>query len=567
MNILSGLVKSRKLYSGDFETTTDPNDCRVWLWATADIETDDVVIGNNIQSFCRFLADQEAYVWFHNLAFDGSFIIDHLLRSGYEWVKENPLPRQFSTTISAMGKFYSIIIHWKRNCKTEMRDSLKKLPMSVGIISKAFNLEEVKGKIDYDAYRPVGYEPNENEIEYITNDVLIVSRAIRSQLNSGLTGLTVGADALNEYKDIVGKENFTRLFPVLPMDVDKEIRKAYRGGFTFANPRYSKQILGKGKVYDVNSLYPAVMYDRLLPYGEPVWLDERPQWKFDYPLWIASITITAKLKPNMIPCIQIKGSNIFSSTEYQVNIDEPTTLGCTNVDWELWNEHYDIEVHEYGGTFYFQALHGLFTDYIDKWSTIKANSTGGMRTIAKLQLNSLYGKFATNPNVTPKIPILEDDKVRLIMGDLEERNPVYTAMGVFITSYARTYTIQNAQKHYDRFAYADTDSLHLLGWDDVDLEVHPSKMGAWKHEYDFTQAYFLRAKAYTERIRLTDYGESYENNGWLETHIAGLPKKAADQVKFEHYENGHKFGGKLSPMRVPGGIVLVDIDFTLKKEK
>ncbi len=551
----NGLAKSRALLVGDFETTTDPHDCRVWLWAITGVMDDEFEWGTSIDTFMKYLEDKTCYIWFHNLAFDGSFVIDWLLRNGFEHVKDSPRPGQFTTLISAMGKFYSIDIHWQKNCRTEMRDSLKKLPMTASAVSKAFDLDESKGIIDYAKPRPVGYVPDENELEYVRNDVVIIARAMKIQIAAGLTALTVGSDALREYKNIMGKSTFERLFPILPKEADTDIRKAYRGGFTYADPRYSKRVLGTGAVYDVNSLYPAVMYKEVLPYGEPMWLNGAPKEIEGYPLYILSVTMTAKLKRHKIPCIQIKGYNIFSATEYQRSIDEPVTLVCTSVDWALWNEQYDITVHSYNGTWYFMGQTGMFNGYIDKWSAIKANSTGGMRTIAKLQLNSLYGKFATNPNVTPKIPILEHDRVRLVLGDDEEREPVYTAMGAFITAYARDFTIRAAQLHYFRFAYADTDSLHLVGTDPVKLEVHPNKLGAWKHEYNFTEAFFMRAKGYTER----------HENGELETHIAGLPKGAADQVTFEDYKTGRVFGGKLSPKRVPGGIILEDVGFTLVK--
>jgi hypothetical protein len=553
--MLNGLAKSRELFVGDFETTTDPNDCRVWFWAMCSVETEEIDFGLDIDSFMDYLKQRNTYTWFHNLAFDGSFIIDWLLRNGWTWVKEHPKDYEFTTLISAMGKFYSVQIVWDKKHKTEFRDSLKKIPMSVSSISGSFGLAATKGSIDYNKPRPKGYQPDQNEIEYICNDVLIVAQALKHQLKEGLTALTVGSDALREYKLLTGKDHFERLFPVLPKHTDDNIRLAYRGGFTYADPRFSKRVLGKGKVFDVNSLYPSVMYDRPLPYGMPIWQSGKPKEVAGYPLYITSVTITAKLKNHRIPCIQIKGYNIFSSTEYQREISEPVTLVCTSVDWALWNEQYDIEVLSYNGTWYFHSAIGLFAKYISKWSKIKEQSTGGLRTIAKLQLNSLYGKFATNPNVTPKIPIMEDNKVRLVLGDDETRDPVYTAMGAFITAYARDFTIRNAQKHYFRFAYADTDSLHLIGSDDVQLDVHPTRLGAWKHEYDFDEAFFMRAKAYTER----------HTNGELETHIAGLPIDAAKQVTFEDYKTGRVFGGKLSPKRVPGGIVLEDVGFTLVK--
>ena len=53
-------------------------------------------------------------------------------------------------------------------------------------------------------------------------------------------------------------------------------------------------------------------------------------------------------------------------------------------------------------------------------------------------LNSLYGKFATNPDITPKLPYLkEDGSVGYRLGEKETRDPVYTPMGCFITAWAR----------------------------------------------------------------------------------------------------------------------------------
>src|SRR5690606_33639890 len=130
-----------------------------------------------------------------------------------------------------------------------------------------------------------------------------------------------------------------------------------------------------------------------------------------------------------------------------------------------------------------------------------AESTGGQREIAKLHLNSLYGKFASNPNVTGKIPILENDKVRFVSGEPATKEPVYTAAGVFITSYARGLTIRAAQQSYGVFAYADTDSLHLLSDTVPDgVDIHPTRMGAWKFEYAFSEAHFVRAKVYLEKV-------------------------------------------------------------------
>jgi hypothetical protein len=494
--------------------------------------------------------------YFHNLKFDGHFIIDWLLRKGeYIYVNGHDKlnPGEFSALISDMGKFYSIKICFKNGVVVEIRDSLKKLPFSVKRVAQSFQLEEAKGEIDYDAYRAPDHKLTPEEIDYLRKDVIIIARAMAEVLGEGMNKLTVGSDALSEYKKLVTSKWFMQMFPVLGDVVDQDIRRAYRGGFCSGANRFMRRRLKrKGLVLDVNSLYPYVMKSRVLPYGEPKFVEGEVTPTEDYPCTIFSVTFTAKIKPEHIACIQIKGMAMYGETEYLTELEEPTTLMVTNVDWELYKEHYDIDVIAYGGGWAFHGRRGMFDKYINKWSEIKANAKGGKRELAKLHLNSLYGKFASNPNVTGKHPYLseKDNAVHYTTGELETRDPVYTAVGVFITSYGRDITIRAAQANYDVFAYADTDSLHLLT--DVlpeGIEVDPNKLGAWKLEYYFDEAMYIRAKA---------------NLGEYENRIAGLPEPISSKLTFSDITDGNILHGKLIPKSVPGGIVLQDIPFKLK---
>jgi len=545
---------SRSVIVADFETTTDPLDCRVWAWGMAYIDRPmDVEIDDTLEHFIERISMENCVVYFHNLRFDGTFILDYLLREGYQYSNEKWGPKKycFTTLISDLGQFYTIKVNWGNGFSTEFRDSYKKLPFTVARIATAFKLGETKGDLDYTLPRPKGWIPTPEERDYIRRDVSIVAQALAQTLSEGHTKLTVGSDALTEYKNLTPQ--FAQLFPILNEDIDAEIRRAYRGGFTYAAERYRAKHLGAGIVLDVNSLYPSVMYNRPLPYGLPDYLEGYVPPKKDK-LSVFAVTFTAKLKKNHIPCIQVKNNVRFRASEYVSEIREPVELVVTEVDWALYNDHYDIKVIEYGGTWQFNCTVGMFKTYIDKWSEIKANSTGALRELAKLMLNSLYGKFASNPNVTGKYPVMKDNAVHFVRGPEEMRDPIYTAVGVFITAWARDYTIRSAQANYDTFAYADTDSLHLLQTHlPEDLEIHPTKLGAWKHEYNFTRSFYMRAKAYME---LADDGE-------IVTHIAGVPENVAADLTFDDLVPGKVLLGKLVPHTVPGGVVLKDTPYRL----
>lgn len=541
-------------YVADFETITKIDDCRVWLWGVTNINNlDEFYHGPDIQSFIEFTQDYGGEYYFHNLSFDGSFILDYLLTHGYEWTEVISGPSaQVETLISLQNQFYQIVVKHRYGKRVTIKDSLKKLPFSVSTVAETFNLNMTKGDIDYHAERPVGYKPNAVEIDYVCRDVAIVAQALRIQQDKGLDRLTVGSDALYDYQTMT--PGHANVFPILPLDVDSDIRRAYRGGFTYANPKYQNQVINGGASYDVNSLYPYIMYDRPLPYGVPIFFDGAPEHDNEYPLWIASITIEATLKPGCVPCIQLKNTPGYSPTEYIDNTVEPTDINVTNVDWELINDHYHVTIVSYNGGWKFLSRNDMFRAYIDKWSHVKQNSEGGERTLAKLMLNSLYGKYATNPDITGRYPEMIDGILHLSIGPEELRDPVYTAAGVFITSWARDYTIRSAQALGDRFLYADTDSLHIIGTETPDLWIDPKIMGAWKHEYNFTRARYVRAKCYAEELA----------DGSHVVRVAGLPESARTTATVDTLLPGAVFQGKLRPKHVPGGIVLIPVEFTIK---
>ena len=556
------------MYVADFETTTDIEDCRVWAWALCNIDnTNNIKYGNSIDSFIeemKILSKDNETVYFHNLRFDGEFLLNYAFTHSYTHIidRKDIADNTITTLISDKGVFYEIEFIFKK-FKTRLhhitfRDSLKVLPMTVEQVAKAFNLSIRKLSIDYDAPRPVGHILTQEEIDYITNDVVIIAQALQIQFKEGMTKMTTASNALADYKDIIGKRNFERWFPV--PDYDADVRQSYKGGFTYANPHYTNMEIGAGLVLDVNSLYPSQMYNRPLPYGNPRFYTGRYKPSKLYDLFIQIITCNFELKPNHIPTIQLKNSLSFVPTEYLTSSKgEDITLCLTSVDLMLFFEQYEVYNLEWVCGWEFKSSTILFKDYIDKWYSKKEQATidgnTALRTICKLYLNSLYGKFAVNPVVQNKIPYLADDgSIKYYLGEKGTRTPLYIPVGTFITAWARYTTITAAQTVYDRFLYADTDSLHLIGTEAPQgLEIDEVKLGAWKQEATFTRAKYIRAKTYIEEI-----------DGKLKVTCAGLPEYLHEQVTFENFSAMATYDGKLKPTHTKGGIVLTETQFTIR---
>lgn len=569
----------------DFETSTEAwlskdDKARVWAGCITTIEEDPKVlhIDNSLDDFMSHLiklGNIEGY--FHNLKYDGEYIIAWLFEHGYKLVKNNKRKNKtFEVVISDTNQWYELTIYHKvfnkRYVKTTIFDSLKKIPLSVKDIARAFKLPEQKGEIDYDLYRPVGWLITDEEKDYIKKDCIIVAKALFIQFEKGLTKMTIGSDAMGYFKSDITPKGFKYLFPVLPLEVDNDIRKAYKGGFTYTNPKYIGKEIPSISL-DVNSLYPSVMYGNMgmLPYGLPVKFKGKYKYNEKYPLYIQKFSCSFKLKKGYIPTIQIKNNLYFMPTDYLTDSKGIVDLTLTNPDLELFFEHYEASNIEYVSGYMFRGALELFREYIDYWGHIKATSTGGLRQLAKLMLNSLYGKFATNPKKVNKMPYMEDGKVKYKDLPPDYDKPVYTAMGAFITARARAYTISNSQKLIKHWVYSDTDSMYLTDINEEELskivEIHPTKLGAWKVEHHITRGKWIKAKTY---IIEAEEEVKEDNPTGLKITCAGMPDRikgkiisTGSQNAFNVFRVGSEFTGNLKTSRVAGGAVLKQTTFKI----
>lgn len=601
------VMKSSLCFSADFETTTDKDDCRVWAYALSNVENPkEFYYGNSIEDFLTFCANPKKNytMYFFNLKFDGSFILSHLLSSGYTRVNSSKerADQTFTTLITDTGAFYSIEIFFEvkghRTNKVKIIDAMKLFPnFSVETLAQAFGLPISKLELDYSTKREIGHQLTQHEIDYIKNDVEIVAWALKAMFDKGLTKMTIASNAINNFRK--NFDYFEKFFPNLDPIVDSLIRDSYRGGFTYINDLYAGVELGKGLSLDVNSLYPSTMKFMPMPVDFPVFFEGQYEEDPTYPLYVQCIACTFQLKPNKIPCIQLKNTIGFIPNEYLKSSNgDIINLTLTKPDLELFLEQYDTPYLKYKNGWKFKQALGVFDEYIDYWMAekIKASKEGNksLRTISKLCMNSLYGRFAISLSSRQKEPYL-DENGKLCYHNLpeEKRKGLYIPVASFITAYGRNKTIRTSQairdysmKKYgeDRYWYSDTDSIWCgLSIDDLEelkdiIEIDDYKLGAWALEKTVDRFLGLRQKCYI-----------YEMEGKVHVTVSGLPHYLAPLVTFDNFKKGFTTSGltlkemqeqarrngatedeikklhhKLRYTYVSGGVVLEDTDFTIK---
>lgn len=590
-----------------------------------------------------------------------------------EWCDDEAMPfNSYKLVVSDMGAWYSITIRIKNGYLSRyiyLRDSLKLLPFSVEQIGKAFNTEHKKLDMEYEGKRFAGCEITDEEKRYIENDVLVVKEALEIMFGQGHKKLTIGSCCLSEFK----KMNFfmfKEFFPVISdrllpekaielnpnvVDFEQWVRKSYRGGWCYLVKGKENKIYHNGTTADVNSLYPSVMHSESgnrYPIGTPYYkycnvemtADELMNYLHNQftnnEYYFVHIKCRFKIKNGYLPFIQIKGNVLYKGNECLTTSDiwsekeqcyvtryldkdgiireAKADLYLTMTDIELMYEHYDIYSLTLIDTMTFNSEIGLFDEYINKYKEIKQNSKGALRTLAKLFLNNLYGKFATSRISSFKVPFLNEDEA--ISFDTEyaedENKLVYIPVGSAVTSYARNFTIRAAQKNYygadkSGFIYADTDSIHCdLPPEKIKgIKVHDTNFNCWKLESSWDIGKFIRQKTYVEHVIAEDLkpiekpyynlkcagmperckniylstvyaseaiekGETEKTFEELVTEnlsskvIKNLSKESKEYIKKPHTIDDFKIGmivtGKLLPKRIKGGIILKETTYEMR---
>lgn len=609
-----------KTLVGDFETTVYKGQTSTEVWASALVElhTEDVVIHTSILDTFNYLVSlrEDLIVYYHNLKFDGTFWLNFLSKKKDYWeayigieqkfLEDEQMPnKSYSYLISDRGMWYLIKIKTEHGYIIEFRDSLKLLPFSVRKIGKDFKTKHQKTEIEYTGFRQENGRLSDEEIDYISNDVLVMKEALEITFAQGHNKLTIGSCCMAEFKQTMSYWDFQNLFPnVYEQELDNNehnygalsigeyIHKSYKGGWCYLVKGKENREYKNGLTADVNSLYPSMMSGQsgnVYPTGLPrFWIGEPPVYIFQKCFYFfIRIKTRFRIKAGYLPFIQVKSNPLYKPTECLETSDVRDKYGnyhedyidiygnrqpakveltLTCIDYKLFIEHYYLYETEWLDGCYFNAIPAgdIFDEYIEKWKQIKMTSVGAMRTIAKLFLNNLYGKMATWINTSFKHAyIKEDGSLGFEIIDQYDGKPGYIPIGSAITSYARNFTIRAAQKNYHGvdapgFIYADTDSIHcdLKPEELIGVPVHNTEFCHWKLESYWDKAIFVRQKTYIEHITHED-GESVERP-YYNIKCAGMNdkckyqfNKSLTQEPIDKYDKTHFNKEQIEFMRTP----------------
>lgn len=559
------------VFVADTETSDTEHGDGVWVYAAAIApitNPHDVTVFQGTKlpiadfiNYCLTLPPKSK-IYFHNLSFDGAFIVDYLLRNG----------QQIETSVSIFSrKWYSI-----KYKHIEFRDSLKLLPgTAVKVMPKQFNLpiKKLDENYDYSRIRKTGEHLTPDELQYIKNDVTIVAMTMQKLIEAGfnITYLTIGSfvySMINRAMDAATKRHHEDITP----EDDARLRKAYYGGYTAVNEQYKGQVVDNVTAIDYNSMYPSMMIAAPMPIGPPHQLgpheDITPYLTTDYFVIVEFEGEDINLKPGRFPTLTRKGFVAKYKEHYDV-----LTAALVWSDFAWAKKNYTFGGLTIKGYEVFNATTGDFNDVIKGLQKLKEESSevdndgnyikAGVRTFAKLCLNSMYGKFAQsliNERRTIAIDSESDALKEYPDDDQEIGKGKYLPVSIAVTAAARNELFTVYERiGYDRIVYSDTDSIYIKDYNnDIPDLIHDSDFGKWSIERSGFSGKFLHAKCY-----MVDYGK------YIDVKVAGLPKTAdISKLTFDDFKPGLTFKKvKLIPKYVHGGVRLNNVDFTIKDIK
>ncbi len=409
--------------------------------------------------------------------FDFIFLLQEILSNG--WKVYDFIPRG------------SGILSFKVNIGGHVlvfRDSSALLPFSLDRITTNFGVAHKKQSINHETI----VEVTPQLLTYLEFDCRGLYESLEKfwtwpQIKQSGQAYTLASQALR-----ILRTYLSDAVPALSKKEDTFVRKAYFGGRTeIFIPFYESKTVPLN-VYDVNSLYPFCMLENM-PGKVLGFTHEYSKKKQGF----YNCEVQAPID-SYIPCLGIlqDGKYLFPTGEFEgvystIEIEYAKTQG------------YKIRTGE-GITF--ESAGPIFKEYVQDFYKIREKSEKDSvdNTIAKLLLNSLYGRFGlrtTRENlafdsgqtgVTEHLEIKAGEfTYRLVKTPKEIETFTHVGVAAWVTSLARIHMHKIFMEAPNEIFYTDTDSLFTTR----DL-IQSTGLGGLKLEYRTNSACFLLPKTY-----------------------------------------------------------------------
>lgn len=449
--------------------------------------------GNKFQHFektkdlMNFLTDKRLTILAHNGGkFDFHFLLDYI----------EPL----EDLLIINGRLTKFNIG-----NNDFRDSYSILPIPLKDFKKDdFNYELME---ESERYKKHNWK---KIIDYLKNDCVYLYELVNDFYEEYGKNITLASSAMKTFKKIqkVKIENSGPHF-------FETFKPYYYGGRcqVFSNGLVNEPC----QLIDINSAYPfAMMHDHA--------------WGKEY-----EITNSNKIVEQdfyTIDCISHGALPVRTKQGLQFpNDDEIRTYHITG--WELkagieTNSIFNLKILK--RISFFEKIN--FKPYVNKFWALKNESKKGSSNyiFAKLKLNSLYGKFASNPNSyhsymtcpSDMIEFMEEnmgysfvqelEKYSIVRRKLDEDEKRYynLATGASITGFTRAYlwrainAIQNISDKHDenKVIYTDTDSIIFRGRLPATSGIKfNNELGGWELENEFEFGGVAGKKLYAFKIK------------------------------------------------------------------
>lgn len=489
----------RRLMTIDAET--DPFDGSIeiepFLWGAYDGERFDTF--GDTQSFVEWLAQQNAYVYAHNGGrFDFHFLLPFIADTFFENDLESVPVRVIN------GRIVEVQFG-----KAKLRDSVAILPIALSEYKK----DEIEiWKLDRD-HR---YEYAAEIHEYLRGDCVYLYELVNRFRNEAGKRLTIAGNgiAFAQYLEIdTGRTNF---------HFDEKFRPFYYGGRCQAcAPGEHHDV----RVFDIKSAYPFAMEHAHATGSQ--YTNYRRYWR----------TLTrAQLQRSFIT-VECHSRGAFPKRRRD-GLDFPHGFDRFNVtgwefvaalDHELITRVNVIDCLVFEDTIDFRA----YTSYwFKKKEEAEREGDKAQRLIAKIMLNSLYGKLCQDPTRYARYEIHRPetppddgwsishygehynlhkkstlDEYREKWGEEWITRPVYynVATGASITGFCRAMLLDAACKvGRDHVLYMDTDSLMVDAHARTDQLRQDGALGSWELETSAHTAWIAGKKLYALEIENTE---------------------------------------------------------------